>query len=169
MKWTRKFASSIFGRGGSENGSATGGGPTPVWVSLSVSESACDIQWKTLENIDQKPKASGSVPLRNVATVKVDSRRLQVFDSASEILLDVEADGTASAQSWQIALDEASDVFEAEIAESASASKGLLHNQRRKLELAQRKRDREDAKKRLGVGDVGLRFTAEAMARRAGK
>ena len=160
----RRFRSLFGGSSKTPSEAVSAGTPLPVWVALSVEDGKCELNFKTLELVHQKPKHSGVFRLGEVKKVNTQGRRLRAFDSSEKLIFDIESDTKADALKWQIALDEAADVYDVEIGESVSQTKSLLHRQRRKLELAARKREREEQKKKLG--DVGMRYTAQAMAQK---
>jgi hypothetical protein len=152
--------------GGSERAGARAGGADSSGASTS---STVRLSWASLEQIQQRPKHSGVLALHRVHLAdKADrgSAHSLVFrDAHGKVLLAIATDEAQLRDRWLAALQEALVVLAPEMSEGAEESHGLLAQQERYLDLEQRRREREDKKRALG--QVGMAFTAQAMANRA--
>mmetsp|Transcript_14543 Transcript_14543/g.25538 ORF Transcript_14543/g.25538 Transcript_14543/m.25538 type:complete len:255 (-) Transcript_14543:2247-3011(-) len=136
---------------------------SPVIVSLDDTN-GIDIVWRTCENVQNKPKDSGRVSLHTVQVIEIKDDAIRFMDHHGKLLFEIKSADAEELDEWHKGLNEALVVFAPEIEDSASESRGMMHKQQRYLELQARKREREEKKKSLG--NVGMTYTAQAMASR---
>jgi hypothetical protein len=152
--------------GGSERAGARAGGADSAGASA---RSTVRLSWASLEQMQQRPKHSGVLALHRVQLAdKADrgsAHSLVLRDAHGKVLLAIATDEAQLRDRWLAALQEALVVLAPEMDECAEESRGLLGQQERYLDLEQRRREREDKKRALG--QVGMAFTAQAMANRA--
>ena len=182
--WT--IASSVFsmfggGRGGpggvtsgAVNYGATKAGE-PIWLSLV--EDDTQLEWKTLANEHNKPKAQRRHPLHNISravptyagdksSTDGETMRLSFEDKNGDCILCVEADSSVERDLWQAAVENALQVLKPNLDSNRRTADRSLMLEQRRLDIADRDRAREERKKKLTGGKpLGMKYTAQAMAR----
>ena len=129
-------------------------------VLFSLSDDNTAFEWKTLENVRNKPKDSGCVSLldvkvaRTANSVDVHDMGITLCDDRANVLLSLGCEDVDVQDVWVKAVSEAVFVLQDKARETLSGRK--KHSERKK-ELSDRKKGREDLKAKLGLEGVGMR------------
>jgi len=133
-------------------------------ILVNLERASASLSWRSLELHQNKPKFQGSVHLRLIQKIELlNNKRISLKDHRAKEILCIESSDAATAVAWCRGLQEALIVLAPEIEEESNSQRSLLDQQQRYLELERRKRERE--KRKAQLGNVGMKFTAEAMMR----
>eukprot|EP00947_MAST-08B_sp_MAST-8B-sp1_P003111 g3111.t1 len=137
-----------------------------VWV-------CCDdlferLEWRTMQNVDGgKPKDAGTVALSRVKEAKKEagSGIITLVDHKEHMLLQIEAMSEADCNMFLLALNECLSVMAGELEASRTEEEQRAAGVVAKMQKWKRLEDRkaEAAAKKKALGNVGMRYTAQAM------
>jgi len=130
---------------------------------------ALEFKWATLEQVQNQPKFVGSASLSKIHVcekndVTVDGMKrcnLAFINRNKDKLLSLQFLEGRVRDTWYEGVHEALAVLAHDIEEVSSEENSLLYNQQRYLDLERRKKEREEKKKKMG--NVGMKYTAQAM------
>ena len=163
-----KKLGSWFGGGKGGKGSSGKGGPltdTDIWVSCD--EDFEELEWRSMQNVEGKPKDSGVIKMSAIRTAKKEPpRTMTLLDSNSKLLLSAEGHSEADVNTFLQALNEGLTALKTDLDEGRTEDERKGNSALRRLNKWKEVEDRKvaAAAKKKALGNVGMKFTAQAMA-----
>jgi hypothetical protein len=173
------FLGSMFSGGADKKLSTSGHGKASqgegVWVSLIDEDTV--LEWKTLANENNEPKASRHIPMHTISRTvaskagsenddEARKRRLTVEDKNGDVILELEADSAVERDLWVEAMENALEVLKPDLEKERRGVDRSLQLQQKRLDIVDRDRARQERKRKLTKGSkLGMKYTAQAMAR----
>jgi len=120
-----------------------------------------------MQNVEGKPKDSGVIKMSAIRTAKKEPpRTMTLLDSKSKLLLSAEGHSEADVNTFLQALNEGLTALKTDLDEGRTEDERKESSALRRLSKWKEVEDRKAAAaaKKKALGNVGMKFTAQAMA-----
>ena len=155
---------------GGKSSSGKGGPLTDMDIWVSCDEDIEELEWRSMQNVEGKPKDSGVIKMSAIRTAKKEPpRTMTLLDSKSKLLLSAEGHSEADVNTFLQALNEGLTALKTDLDEGRTEDERKESSALRRLSKWKEVEDRKAAAaaKKKALGNVGMKFTAQAMANMA--